>query len=103
MLNQHHYETTKALLGSAVVMSQMSKEDSVEILSLIQESIKKPKATAPEELLRTGEACKILKCSKPTLIKQARENGLQVIRFGQTLRFKKSEIFKMGGIVNATT
>ena len=100
MLNQHHFETSKVLYRSAVDMGQMSREDSQEILGLIASGIKKPKSTTPEELWRTVESCKFLKCSKPTLIDQAKKKGLQVIRLGNTLRFKKSEILKLGGLNN---
>ena len=100
MLTQHHLDTTKALLGSAVAMAQMSEEDSQEILGLLQSGIKNTKSNAPEELWRTVESCKFLKCSKPTLIDQAKKKGLQIIRVGSTLRFKKSEILKLGGLSN---
>jgi excisionase family DNA binding protein len=51
-----------------------------------------------EELWRTVEACKFLKCSKPTLLDQARKKGLQIISVGNTLRFRRSEILKLVGL-----
>lgn len=53
------------------------------------------KESNDEELYTTEEACKILKCSKPTLHRWKKEGIVNHIRIGNNIRYKKSDLLKL--------
>lgn len=53
------------------------------------------KESNDEELYTTEEACKILKCSKPTLHRWKKEGIVPHIRIGNNIRYKKSDLMKL--------
>ncbi len=74
-----------------------------DLRELLKEMIpEQPKQTAPakvndeEVLFTTDEACKILKCSKPTLHRWKKEGIIPFVRIGSNIRYKKSDLEKLG-------
>lgn len=49
-----------------------------------------------EVLYTTDEACKILKCSKPTLHRWKKEGIIPHVRIGNNIRYRKSDLEKLG-------
>lgn len=77
----------------------ISKNDLRELLEemIPTERVNTPeiKESNDEELYTTEEACKILKCSKPTLHRWKKENIVNHIRIGNNIRYKKSDLMKL--------
>ena len=76
----------------------ISKNDLRELLSeMIPAQTKAPeiKESNDEVLYTTEEACKILKCSKPTLHRWKKEGIVPHIRIGNNIRYKKSDLLKL--------
>ncbi len=69
------------------------------IKALQEQSLQEPapvKEADEEVLYTTDEACKILKCSKPTLHRWKKEGIIPHVRIGSNIRYKKSDLEKLG-------
>ena len=76
----------------------LSKNDLRELLSeMIPAQTKAPeiKESNEEVLYTTEEACKILKCSKPTLHRWKKEGIVPHVRIGANIRYKKTDLVKL--------
>jgi len=76
----------------------ISKNDLRELLEeMIPAQTKAPEIKEKDEevLYTTEEACKILKCSKPTLHRGKKEGIVNHIRIGNNIRYKKSDLLKL--------
>jgi excisionase family DNA binding protein len=77
----------------------ISKNDLRELLEemIPTERVNTPEIKEKDEevLYTTEEACKILKCSKPTLHRWKKENIVPHIRIGNNIRYKKSDLMKL--------
>jgi excisionase family DNA binding protein len=77
----------------------ISKND---LRELLNEMIPAQRVNAPEikekdeeVLYTTEEACKILKCSKPTLHRWKKEGIVPHVRIGANIRYKKTDLVKL--------
>ena len=78
------------------IIYQIRETDLKKIVENIVKELKKSEQPEIEEtpgkLYTTEEACKILRCSKPTLHRWKKEGIIPFVRIGVNIRYKESDI-----------
>ena len=82
----------KVYLLKEVELNQMITNAVTEALELFTPPTQEKKE---EELLTTNEACKLLRCSKPTLHRWKQEGIIPHVRIGVNIRYRKSDLNKL--------
>lgn len=77
----------------------MDENDIQVIIENIVAELKKNEKTVEqqpqERLLTTSEACKFLRCSKPTLHRWKKAGIVPFVRLGTNIRYKESDLKKL--------
>lgn len=61
----------------------------------VAELVIKAAAVMPDEILTTEEAAIFMKVSKATINKWRKDNLIEAIYFGKSIRYKKSDLFNV--------
>jgi excisionase family DNA binding protein len=76
----------------------IEQDDLQKIVEGIVSQLKKNEPSVeekPERLYTATEACKMLRCSKPTLHRWKKEGIIPFVRIGVNIRYKESDLKKL--------
>jgi len=82
-------------------ISYIMSENDIQLMieSIVAELKKNEQPTVeaekPEKLYTAAEACKILRCSKPTLHRWKKAGIIPFVRLGVNIRYKESDLKKL--------
>lgn len=85
----------RIVLLNEIDLDQLLKRAVFQAMGELRETDLPTPKPEPEKLLTTQEACKFLRCSKPTLHRMKKNGTIPFIRFGKNIRYKQSDLEKL--------